>query len=118
MMRKLAPFMLVVALLLLTLALPGVASAAVVISRAELKGTQLRIDGGGATPNASITVDGTMLGRADKSGQFSLQKDPFSSATCTVTVSDGTTSAQASLGGCTPSAPPPPPPSSGPPAPT
>ncbi|MGN6700426.1 MAG: hypothetical protein ACTHMR_19905 [Thermomicrobiales bacterium] len=113
-MRKSAPFLLVAALLLLTLALPGVVSAAVVISRAELKGTQLRIDGSGATANASITVDGTALGHADQNGQFSIQKDPFSSATCTVTVSDGTTSTQASLSGCTPSAPPQP---SGPPAP-
>ncbi|HEX5502688.1 MAG TPA: hypothetical protein VFW96_08700, partial [Thermomicrobiales bacterium] len=115
MLRKYAPLLLVAALLSLTLAVPRVASAAVVISRAELKGTQLRVDGSGAAPNAGITVDGATLGRADQNGRFSVQKDPFSSATCTITVGDGTTSAQATLSGCTPSAPPP---SSGPAAPT
>lgn len=106
MIRRRTLFALATGLLLLTFALPQAVSAAVSISRAELNGTQLRVDGSGAQPNAGITVDGTRIGQADSSGKFSVQKDPFSSATCTITVSDGSTSARATLSGCTPSAPP------------
>ncbi len=118
MMRRRTLLALVTVVLLLAFALPQVVSAAVSISRAELKGTQLRIDGSGAKPNAAIAVDGTRIGQADSSGKFSVQKNPFSSATCIVTVSDGTTSARATLSGCTPSATPTPTAPAAPPTPT
>src|SRR5438552_8952551 len=91
------------------------ADAAVMVTRAELNGTQLRLEGQGAVPNAPITVDGKQLGSADGGGFYRIETSPFSSPTCKVTVSDGQTSATATLSGCTPSPPPPaPPPPPGP----
>ena len=81
------------------------ALAAVTITRAELNSGQLRLEGQGAVPNHAILVNGTALGTSDGSGQFKIQVQPYSSATCQVTVSDGTTSAQATLSGCTPTTP-------------
>ncbi len=92
----------------------GPASAAVTITRADLKNGELLLEGQ-AAPNATITVNGgPVSGQADASGRFKIQAAPFSSPTCVVTLSDGTTSTQSTLSGCTPSQPPPPP---GPPAP-
>lgn len=85
------------------------ALAAVMVTRAELSGGQLRVEGQGATPNAAISVDGVVRGTADSTGQFRIEAANFSSPTCQVTVGDGATSVQASLTGCTPSASPPPP---------
>ena len=84
------------------------ANAAIVITRSELSGGQLRVEGQGAQPNAPISVNGTVRGTADAGGRFKILAANFSSPTCSVTVSDGVTSAAASLIGCT-SAPPPPP---------
>lgn len=84
------------------------ALAAISVTRAELSGTRLRVEGRGAVPNASISIDGTVMGRADGAGAFRIERDPFTSSTCTITVSDGSTSASATLSGCTPSPPPPP----------
>ena len=50
------------------------------------------------------------MGTSDGTGAFRIQFSPYSSSTCKVTVSDGSTSATATLLGCTPSSPPPPPP--------
>jgi hypothetical protein len=50
-----------------------------------------------------MTVNGAVLGSSDGAGFFSIRAQPFSSADCQVTVSDGTSSAQATLAGCTPS---------------
>jgi two-component sensor histidine kinase len=61
----------------------------------------------GALPNAAISIDGVVRGTADSTGRFRIEVANFSSPTCQVTVSDGATSAQAQLAGCTPSAPPP-----------
>ncbi len=94
-------------LLLLAVGFAQPVYAAIFINKAELNNGQLRVDGGGAVPNHSITVDGAVLGSSDNNGSFSLQAQPFSSATCKVTVSDGTNSVQAPLAGCTPSQPPP-----------
>ncbi|TML36822.1 MAG: hypothetical protein E6G27_18610, partial [Actinobacteria bacterium] len=90
---------------------PTAAHAAVQISRAELNGGQLRVEGT-ATPNANVVIDGgAATGPADSSGAFRIEKTGFASPTCVITVSDGSaTSATASLAGCTPSSPPPPPP--------
>ena len=95
------------------------ANASITISRAELNGTQLRVEGSGAIPNhALILSPGSVPGSSDSSGSFRIQKDPYSSSTCQVTVSDGSSSKSATLSGCTPSSPPPssPPPSTSAPA--
>jgi len=80
------------------------AAAAITITRSELNGTQLRVEGSGALSNHSVLVDpGAVRGTSDSSGSFRIESSPYSSSTCRVTVSDGATSASASLAGCTPS---------------
>src|SRR3954451_22826116 len=95
------------------------ADAAVRITRSELNSGQLRVEGSGALPSHIITITpGPVTGTSDSSGSFRIQKSPYSSSTCQVTVSDGASSVTASLSGCTPSTtPPPPPPSPSPPPP-
>src|SRR5262249_1120463 len=101
----------VVASVCATIFLSERANAAIVITRAELNAGQLRLEGQGAQPNASISVDGAVRGTAGAGGLFRIQLATFSSPTCKVTVSDGVSSAAATLIGCTP-APLPPAPSS------
>jgi hypothetical protein len=86
------------------------ASAVVRVTRAELNGTQLRLEGT-AVANRSITVDGVVMGTSDGAGNFKIQRDPFAKpADCTVDVNDGSaTATSATLSGCTVSSPPPPP---------
>jgi hypothetical protein len=80
------------------------AQAAITLTRAELNGTQLRVEGSGAAPNHSVVVTpGSVVGTSDSNGAFKIQATPYSSSTCRVTVSDGTTSTSTSLSGCTPS---------------
>src|SRR3954453_16530102 len=87
------------------------ADAAVRITRSELNSGQLRVEGTGALPSHTVTITpGPVTGTSDSSGSFRIQKSPYSSSTCQVTVSDGATSVTASLSGCTPSSTPPPPP--------
>src|SRR5262249_58035505 len=74
------------------------------ITRAELNAGQLRLEGRGALPNHAILVDGRALGSSDATGAFKIQVQPFSSATCVVSVNGGGSSAQATLSGCTPTA--------------
>jgi hypothetical protein len=88
--------------LLGVLAATSIAQAAVSISRAELSGTQLRIEGQ-AAPNRTITVDGVAMGTSDAGGRFRIERSGFSApADCTVDVNDGSaTPASARLSGCT-----------------
>ena len=80
------------------------AQAAITLTRAELSSGQLRVEGNGALPNHSVVVGpGAVVGTSDSNGAFKIQTSPYSSSTCQVTVSDGATSASASLSGCTPS---------------
>ena len=90
------------------LVVASAAQAAVSISRAELSGTQLRIEGQ-ALPNATITVDGVAMGTSDGGGKFRIERTGFTApADCTVDVNDGSASpASARLSGCTASSPPP-----------
>ena len=44
------------------------------------------------------------MGKADGAGAFRIEAN-FTSTTCRITVSDGLTSAQATLSGCTPTGP-------------
>src|SRR5215204_1567228 len=99
--------------LLIGLWTPLTALAAVQITRSELQGGQLRIEGQGAVPNATMTVDGVARGTADSAGRFRIEVTNFSSPTCQVTVSDGATSVQTSLAGCTPTTAPTPTPTTG-----
>jgi len=93
-----------VALLVLigALIVPSPAHAAVTVSRAELSGTRLRIEGR-ATANRAITVDGVAMGTSDGTGAFRIERDPFAApADCTVDVDDGSASpTPARLSGCT-----------------
>ena len=91
------------------LVVASVAQAAVSISRAELIGTQLRIEGQ-ASPNHTITVDGAAMGTSDGAGKFRIDRSGFTApADCTVDVNDGSaTAATARLSGCTVSSQPPP----------
>jgi hypothetical protein len=85
------------------------ADAAITISRAELSGTQLRVEGSGAVPNHAVTVSpGAVPGTSDANGAFKIQRDPYSSSTCQITVTDGSSSGSARLSGCSASSSPPP----------
>ena len=79
------------------------AATGITIGKSELTSSQLRVEGSGALPNHSITIDpGNVTGTSDGNGAFKVQVSPYSSSTCRVTVSDGATSASAPLAGCTP----------------
>src|SRR5919202_904301 len=84
------------------LVVTSAAQAAVSISRAELSGTQLRIEGQ-ASPNRTITVDGVAMGTSDGAGKFRIERSSFTApADCTVDVNDGSASpTSARLSGCT-----------------
>jgi len=74
------------------LAATSVAQAAVSISRAELSGTQLQIEGQ-ASPNRTITVDGVAMGTSDGAGSFRIERSGFTApADCTFDVNDGSAS--------------------------
>jgi hypothetical protein len=94
------------ALFLLAFLAPA-AVAAVSITKAELKESQLRVEGQGATPNTTVTVNGgEASGTSDGSGKFRIEDSDFPPpADCQVVVSDGTSSATATLSGCTVSSP-------------
>jgi Putative Ig domain len=98
------------------LVVASAAQAAVSISRAELSGTQLRIEGQ-ASANRTITVDGGAMGTSDGSGRFRIERSGFTApADCTVDVNDGSaTATTARLSGCTVTSTSPPPPPSNPP---
>ena len=89
------------------LAAAGPAQAAISISRAELQGTTVRIEGSGAVANRTVTgTPGALTTTADGKGAFRLERSVFSAPPdCTVTVSDGVTSAPARLSGCVVSGP-------------
>src|SRR4051794_30788597 len=92
----------------LALLSPTTALAAVSVSRAELNSGSLRVEGTGAAPNANVTVSSAQSSassRADSTGAFRVQGSGFQASTCTVTVSDGATSAPATLSGCTKTSP-------------
>ena len=60
--------------LLAGLAAAPAAEAAVSVSRAELNGQRLRVEGRGAVANAQMFVDGTGMGNADGSGSFRIER--------------------------------------------
>jgi hypothetical protein len=94
------------------------ALADVQITRAELNGTGVRIEGT-AIASRTITVNGVAMGTSDSAGNFRVESNSFAKpADCKVSVNDGSAiPATATLSGCTVSStppPPPPPPSSTP----
>jgi hypothetical protein len=99
------------------------AQAAVSVSKAQLSGSSLRLEGT-ATASRDITVDTVVMGRSDSGGKFRIDRAGYTPpADCTVDVNDGSATPRVStLSGCTVSSPPPPPPPppapSGPAAPT
>src|SRR5215218_5957461 len=101
-------FTMVVALvgMLILIIVTSTAQATVSISRAELNGTKLRIEGQAAA-NKTITVNGVAMGTSDGTGAFRIERDPFTKPDdCIVNVNDGSaTAASARLSGCTVSAP-------------
>jgi hypothetical protein len=94
---------------MLSVALAGTAQAAVTVSRAEVSGDRLRIEGR-AVANRPITVDGVQMGTSDGSGSFRVERSGYTRpADCTVDVNDGSaTPANVRLSGCTVTAPAPP----------
>ena len=90
------------------LVVTSTAQAEVSISRAELSGTQLRIEGQ-ASANRTIMVDGVAMGTSDGAGNFRIERTGFTApADCSVDVNDGSaTAATARLSGCTVSSSPP-----------
>jgi hypothetical protein len=84
------------------------AVADVRLTRAELNGTRLRIQGT-AIANRTITVNGVAMGTSDAAGNFRIAKNDFAKpADCSVAVNDGSaTPTTATLSGCSVSSPPP-----------
>jgi Putative Ig domain len=90
----------------LLVALAGTAQAAVTISRAEVSGDRLRIEGS-ATASRAITVDGVQMTTSSSSGTFKIDRSGYTPPTdCTVDVNDGSAAAvNVRLSGCTVTAP-------------
>lgn len=78
------------------------ASAAVSVSKAEISGSILRIEGT-ATASRNITVDGVVMGSSGSDGRFRIERSGFTPpADCTVDVNDGSaTPRTTTLSGCT-----------------
>ena len=98
-------FVLSALLLLVVIDHPAV-YAAVSVTRAELDRGRLRIEGEGAMPDATMSVDGVVGGNADDRGRFKIELEDFSSSSCQVTISDGNSSQVVSLDPCSDADPP------------
>jgi hypothetical protein len=93
------------------LVLPASASA-LTVTKAELKGGQLTVEGTKAAPGIFVSAESTTSAagkRSDTSGNFKIAATGFTAPDCNVVVSDGRTpTATVQLSGCTPSTTPPP----------
>jgi len=93
------------------LVLPASASA-LTVSKAELKGGQLRIEGTGTLAGVFVVAESTTSttgARGQVGGGFKIQASNFTAPDCIVNVRDGSTpSATVRPTGCTPSVTPPP----------
>ena len=122
MRTKLRRVIAALSLLAIAAVVAAAAEATVNVTRAEISGSRLRIEGT-SIANRTITVDGVAMGTSDAGGNFRIERDPFTSpADCNVDVDDGSASPRnVTLSGCSvnpsPPPPPPPPPPSPPPAP-
>ena len=90
---------------LLTLCFTGSVSA-ISIKNIQLSGTTLSLDGREAANNTAIMIDGVIRGNADNRGRYAVNISGYSSTTCVVQVSDGSTSASRTIPGCSPAPPP------------
>jgi Abnormal spindle-like microcephaly-assoc'd, ASPM-SPD-2-Hydin len=80
------------------------AATGITVTRAELNGGQLRVEGSGAVANTRVVVTpGSVAGTSDSNGAFRIESSGYSSSTCQVSVTDGVSTASHSLSGCTPS---------------
>jgi hypothetical protein len=96
---------------------PAVAAVTVTVSRADLSGSNLRIEGT-AFANRDIFVDGVPMGHSDASGRYRIDATGYTAPfDCTIDVDDRNGPRTVSLGGCTVRTPPPAP-AGGPVAPT
>ncbi len=97
---------------LVSASLVEAAHATVSVSRAEVSGDRLRVEGR-ATAGRPITVDSVQMGTSSSSGDFRIERSGYTRpADCTVDVNDGSaTPTNVRLSGCTvtTSTPPPPP---------
>jgi hypothetical protein len=86
----------------LSVAVAGTAQAAVTVSRAEVSGDRLRIEGS-ATASRPITVDGVQMATSSSSGAFKIDRSGYTSpADCTADVNDGSAApVNVRLSGCT-----------------
>jgi hypothetical protein len=94
-------FMLACALVLV-LAVEGRGYGAVTVSRSEMIGGNLRIEGT-ALPLRAITVDGVTMGTSAGDGRFRVERSGYvTPSDCTVVVNDGSaTPVTTRLSGCT-----------------
>lgn len=79
------------------------ARAVVGVTRAEVSGDRLRVEGS-ATPGRPITVDGVVMATSDGDGTFRVERSGYARpADCTIDVDDGSTTMVATvrLSGCT-----------------
>jgi hypothetical protein len=106
-MRRLG-FLLLSLMTVMTVSLSPPAYAAVSVSRAEISGTHLLVDGR-ATARRDITVDGVVMARSNSKGRFSIDRSPYTPPPdCTIEVNDGSSTPwTATLTGCTVGTPPP-----------
>lgn len=90
----------------ISVALTGPAHAAVTVSRAEVAGDRLRIEGS-AIASRPITVDGVQMTTSSSAGSFRVERTGYTRpADCTVDVNDGSAAAtNVRLSGCTVTAP-------------
>lgn len=95
--------------LVLVLAVEEVGYGAVTVSRSEMSGGSLRIEGT-ALPHRAITVDGVAMGTSAGDGRFRVERAGYvTPADCTVVVNDGSpTPVTTRLSGCTVTPAPPP----------
>ena len=95
--------------LLATFLVAAPVSAAVTVTRAELNGSNLRLEGT-AIASRDITVDGVVMGRSGSDGKFRIERSSYTPpADCTVDVNDDSATPRvATLSGCTVSSPSPP----------
>ena len=89
-----------------SVALTGTAFATVTVSRAEVTGDRLRIEGS-AVAGRPITVDGVQMTTSSSSGSFKVDRSGYTPPRdCTVDMNDGSaTSTNVRLSGCTVTAP-------------
>ena len=87
---------------IMLIALAETANAAVTVSRAEVSGDRLRIEGS-AIAGRPITVDGIQMTISSSSGSFRVERSGYTRpADCTVDVNDGSaTPTNVRLSGCT-----------------